>query len=84
MLAEHLPEARYLPPEATYLGWLDLSAYGWGHSPSRKILQEARVAVNHGPRFGETGHGCVRINFACSPATLREAVERIGRLAGRP
>ncbi|WP_153505747.1 MalY/PatB family protein [Cumulibacter manganitolerans] len=81
LVAEHLPAARYLPPEATYLGWLDLTAYGWGDTPSRRILKEARVAVNPGPSFGATGRGCTRINFACSPQVLTEAMERIGALA---
>ena len=82
LVAEHLPEARYIPPQATYLGWLDVSAYGWGDSPNRRILRDARVALNAGPRFGpQTGRGCVRVNFACSPAVLTEALRRIGALA---
>lgn len=81
LVAEHLPEARYIAPQATYLGWLDLTAYGWGDSPNQRILRQARVALNAGPRFGpQTGRGCARINFACSPAVLTEAVQRIGRL----
>lgn len=83
LVAQHLPDAGYIEPQATYLGWLDLSAYGWGDVPAEKILAEARVAVNPGPRFGETGKGCTRINFACSPAILTEAMERMGRLAER-
>ena len=79
--AEHLPEAGYRAPEATYLGWLDLSAYGWGDTPSRKILDEAKVALNPGPSFGPGGAGFARINFACSPGVLTEAMERIGALA---
>lgn len=81
LVAEHLPEAGYLPPEATYLGWLDLSAYGWGDTPSRKILDAAKVALNPGPSFGPGGAGFARINFACSPGVLTEAMERIGALA---
>lgn len=81
LIAEHLPKAEYIPPQATYLGWLDVSAYGWGDSPNQRILRDARVALNAGPRFGpKTGRGCVRINFACSPAVLTEAVTRISAL----
>lgn len=81
LVATHLPQAGYVPAEATYLGWLDLSAYDWGADPAGKILTEARVALNPGPSFGATGAGFARINFACSPAVLTEAVERIGALA---
>lgn len=81
LLAAHLPQARYLAPDAGFLAWVDLSAYGWGDNPAVKILRDAKVAVHHGPQFGAEGAGHVRINFACAPEVLREAVARIGRLA---
>jgi len=80
LLAEHVPGARYRAPEAGYLAWVDLSALGWGDDPARRILREARVALHFGPHFGDEGRGHVRFNVGCSPAVLREAVERIGRL----
>lgn len=81
LLAEHLPQARYLPPDAGFLAWVDLSAYGWGDNPAVKVLRDAKVALHHGPLFGAEGTGHVRINFGCAPELLREAVERIGALA---
>ncbi|WP_349427668.1 aminotransferase class I/II-fold pyridoxal phosphate-dependent enzyme [Microbacterium sp. LWS13-1.2] len=81
LLAEHLPQARYLPPDAGFLAWVDLSAYGWGDNPAVKVLRDAKVALHHGPLFGVEGTGHVRINFGCAPELLREAVERIGALA---
>ena len=81
LLGEHVPQARYLLPDAGFLAWVDLSAYGWGDDPAVKILRQAKVALNHGPLFGAEGKGHVRINFGCDAALLREAVERIGVLA---
>jgi cystathionine beta-lyase len=81
LLAEHVPQARYLPPDAGFLAWVDLSAYGWGDNPAVKVLREAKVALHHGPLFGTEGKGHVRINFGCDPELLREAVARIGVLA---
>ncbi|MFB7890902.1 MalY/PatB family protein [Microbacterium sp. NPDC056044] len=81
LLAEQLPEARYLPPDAGFLAWVDLSAYGWGDNPAVKVLRDAKVALHHGPLFGAEGKGFVRINFGCDPDLLREAVERVGALA---
>ena len=81
LLAEHVPLARYLPPDAGFLAWVDLSAYGWGDNPAVKVLRDAKVALHHGPLFGAEGAGHVRINFGCAPELLREAVERIGALA---
>ena len=82
LLAEHLPEARYRIPDAGFLAWVDLSAYGWGDNPATAPAPHARVAFHHGPLFGDEGKGHVRINFACSPDLLREAIERVGALAG--
>ncbi|WP_105972431.1 MalY/PatB family protein [Streptomyces geranii] len=47
--------------------------------PARMFLDEARVALSSGHVFGSGGEGCVRLNFATTPAVLREAVTRMGR-----
>ena len=83
LLAEHLPAARFLPPDAGFLAWVDVSAYGWGENPAPRIRREAKVALHHGPLFGEEGVGHVRINFGCSPELLTEAVRRVGALVPR-
>lgn len=80
LLAEHLPGAVYRLPDAGFLAWVDLTALGWGDNPAVRILRDAKVALHLGPHFGAEGAGHVRINFACSPEVLREAVERIGAL----
>ncbi|WP_279367151.1 MalY/PatB family protein [Microbacterium testaceum] len=83
LLAEHLPLARYRIPEAGFLAWVDVSAYGWGDNPAPFIRREAQVALHHGPLFGVEGIGHVRINVGCAPEVLREAIERIGKLVDR-
>jgi cystathionine beta-lyase len=80
LLDEHLPDARYREPRASYLGWVDLRAYGWGDDPAERIREEARVAFANGPRFGREGEGHVRINLACAPEILKEAVARAAGL----
>lgn len=82
LLADHLPLARYRVPDAGFLAWVDLSAYGWGDNPATKIRREAKVAFHLGPYFGVEGAGHVRINFGCSPEVLREAIERTATLTG--
>jgi cystathionine beta-lyase len=78
LLAEELPEARYRVPAASYLAWLDLTALGWGDDPAEYALEHARVALANGPRFGASaGRGCARLNFACTPEVLDEAVTRL-------
>ncbi|MCX6500935.1 MAG: aminotransferase class I/II-fold pyridoxal phosphate-dependent enzyme [Microbacterium sp.] len=80
LLSEHVPAARYRIPDAGYLAWVDLSAKGWGDDPATRILREAKVALHHGPHFGQGGAGHVRINVGCSAEVLTEAVRRIGDL----
>lgn len=81
LLAERLPLAGYRPPRASYLAWLDLRKLAWGDDPSAVILERAKIALNPGPSFGRQGAGFARLNFACSPAILAEAVDRIAAIS---
>jgi len=83
LLREHLPAVIYHRPRASYLAWLDLSHLGLGESPYQRILDDGRVALNNGECFGRGGAGFARLNLACSPDTLREAVSRIAALVAR-
>jgi cystathionine beta-lyase len=75
LLAEQLPVVGYVPPEASYLAWLDLSATGLGDDPAAPIIERGRVALSSGIPFGAPGFA--RLNLATSPAILREIVRRI-------
>ncbi|KQP70234.1 aspartate aminotransferase [Microbacterium sp. Leaf288] len=76
-LAAHLPAVRLRRPSASYLAWLDMSALGWGDDPAVIAEERARVALSSGPRFGRQGAGYARMNLACSPDTITEAVRRL-------
>lgn len=78
LVSEHLPDAVLMPPEGTYLGWLDLSAYGLD-DPSRFLLEEARVAFSAGAPFRGDSTQLVRVNFATDPEILVEIVNRAGK-----
>lgn len=92
LVTDHLPQVRYQPPDATYLAWLDCRALRLHTAdgttrhgvvselagPARMFLDRARVALSSGHLFGHGGAGFVRLNFATSPAILREAVQRMG------
>lgn len=83
-LAEKLPAVGFRRPRATYLAWLDLSALGWGEDPAARALAHAGVALSSGPAFGTGGRGFARMNLACAPETVVEAVDRLARAsAGR-
>jgi cystathionine beta-lyase len=77
LLSEHLPGVVYHRPRAGYLAWLDFRGIGLGDDPSVPLREHAYVALNSGLSFGAQGRGFARLNLACSPDTLREAVARI-------
>ncbi|MFK4789766.1 MalY/PatB family protein [Microbacterium sp. ZW T5_56] len=81
LVAQHLPGAQYVVPDAGYLAWIDVRPLGWGDDAAEWILENARVAVNPGPTFGEEGRGFIRVNFATSPEILQDAFARLGALA---
>ena len=74
---DRLPAVRYVPPEATYLAWLDFRAHPRAGDIYKFLLNDAKVALNDGPAFGPGYQGFVRLNFATSRAILTEALERI-------
>lgn len=78
LLAAHLPGVRMRPLEATYLAWIDASAYGHD-DPAAVALDRGRVKVSPGHSYapGTTGH--VRLNIATSPERLTEIVERLAK-----
>ncbi|MEY9953357.1 MalY/PatB family protein [Leifsonia sp. EB34] len=76
-LAVHAPTVRVVRPDAGYLAWLDFRGTGLGDDPARVLIDTGRVALNSGLAFGEQGRGFARINLACDPSTVVEAVRRI-------
>lgn len=70
-----LPGLSVVPPEATYLAWVDASGTGMDE-PWRAFLQHG-LAFSPGKDFGDERF--VRINFACSEETLEQAIARLQR-----
>jgi cystathionine beta-lyase len=77
LLAEHLPEVGYQPPQATYLAWLDFRALGLGDDPAGWFLRRGGVALFPGRKFGAPGCGFARFNFATDPERVGEAVRQM-------
>jgi cystathionine beta-lyase len=76
-LSRELAAIQVLPPEATYLAWLDCRALGLPKEPVFFFREEAKVALSPGPDFGTPGQGFVRLNFATSSAILAQILERM-------
>jgi cystathionine beta-lyase len=81
--ATHLPMVKVMRPEATYLIWLDFSAYGMKDAELMKFaVEKAGVGLNNGGKFGSGGDGWQRLNIGCPRSTLEEALKRLGSAFG--
>ncbi|MBV9415671.1 MAG: aminotransferase class I/II-fold pyridoxal phosphate-dependent enzyme [Solirubrobacterales bacterium] len=80
-LAAQLPQVRWIPPQATYLAWLDCTALGLGDEPADVFLAHGRLALGRGLDYGQPGAGHVRLNFATSPTHLGDAIRRMASCA---
>jgi len=76
-LREKAPMLKVMPPEGTYLLWVDARELGLHGKPMQQFMNaEAKVAFNEGSMFGDEGNGWVRINCACPRSILEEALRR--------
>lgn len=79
-LQQELPKVKFYQPDATYLMWLDFSAYGLSDEAlAEKMIHQAKVVLNPGSSFGPQGSQHMRINLACPKATVVEGMQRIAQ-----
>ncbi len=77
-----VPGFRCAPPEGAFYAWVDISEAGASAEEiCRIMLEEAGVAAIPGAAFGPAGSEYVRFSFASSTAILKEAVQRVLRVA---
>lgn len=77
-ISEKIPEIRVVEPEGTYLVWLDCRYLGLGDRELEMFMRkEAKLALQHGYKFGQGGEGFVRVNIACPRSLLQEGLQRL-------
>ena len=76
-LEQYLPDIKVMRPEASYLIWLDCSAYVQDNQKLYDKLREAKVELNAGIKYGTEGNLKMRLNVACPEALLREGLNRV-------
>ena len=76
-IAAEFPGAVMRPAEATYLAWIDFSKLNLPELAGRFFLEKAKVALSPGENFGPQYPHCVRLNFATSPAILKQIIGRM-------
>ncbi len=77
-LGAHLPRAVFTVPEATYLAWINVSAY----FPDEENIalffaNKVGVLVEGGNMFVSNAKGYIRVNLACPKSRLEEGLRRI-------
>ena len=73
-----IPGLNSMSLEATYLCWVDFTKTGMHHSEfTRRVEQDAQIAVNHGNSFGLGGENFLRFNIACRRDLVIEAIKRL-------
>lgn len=72
------PLIQIAPLEGTYLMWLDCRQMQLEQKELMDFFaQKAKLGFNDGIQFGEAGAGFVRMNIACPPETMKDALARL-------
>jgi cystathionine beta-lyase len=76
----NLTGVKMIDLEGTYLVWLDFRGVGLEQDElEKRIIHSAKLWLDSGKIFGESGTGFQRINVACPRSILSEALDRINR-----
>ncbi len=78
---QNLPGVTMAEHEGTYLVWLDFSGTGLSETKLEDmIVNRAKLWLDGGTMFGESGKGFQRINVACPRSILEEAMGRLKKV----
>jgi len=77
-LKEKLPKIKLIYPEGTYLLWLDFNELNLSDDKIEELmLKEAKLWLDNGKMFGNSGKGFQRINIALPRKKLKIALENL-------
>lgn len=77
-LRERLPKIKLIYPEGTYLLWLDFNKLNMSDEKIEDlILNKAKLWLDNGKMFGDTGKGFQRLNIALPRKKLEWAMEQL-------
>ena len=77
-LEKNMPELEVIPSEGTYMAWVQTEKLQISPEKLEKFfIEDAKVSVYMGSRYGKHTDSFIRINIATSRSYLKEALERI-------
>ncbi|KRM83091.1 MalY/PatB family protein [Liquorilactobacillus vini] len=74
------PQVKVYDLQGTYLAWVDLRRVIDPAKLKQVMLTDAKLAVNLGEMFGQSGRGFVRLNLATPPQNIKAAVARLQKV----
>ncbi|SFO10390.1 cystathione beta-lyase [Pseudobutyrivibrio sp. UC1225] len=75
---ENIPELHVVRGDATYLLWIDVSKLGISSKElAAHIRKETGLYLSAGTAYGGPGKDFLRMNVACTKATLEDGLERL-------
>ena len=77
IIKKELSKAAFSIPDAGYLLWLDLKAYGKSSEKLFETMLKHKVMLNRGTDYGPAEDGFMRLNTACPRALLEEGLSRV-------
>ena len=78
-IEKNMPELEVIPSEGTYMAWVQTEKLQISPEELEKFfIEDAKVSVYMGSRYGKHTDSFIRINIATSRSYLQEALERIG------
>ncbi len=77
-IKKNIPKINVIETEGTYLMWFDFREYGLDDNElQKKLINEAKVHLDNGLKFGSLGNGFMRMNIATSRKNIEQALIRI-------
>jgi cystathionine beta-lyase len=76
-LAAEIPAIRFIPPQATYLAWLDCQDLPLDTDPATFFRTHANIELSPGAAFAPHATAYARLNFATTPEILTTIVHRM-------
>ncbi len=78
---ENYPQIRVADLESTYLAWVDCSSLKLsGEKIKNRLIKEGKLYINDGEMYHSPQESFIRINLACTRATLLDALNRFKKV----
>lgn len=77
-IKKNIPKLEVIDTEGTYLMWIDFRNYSLNDAElQKKLINEAKVHLDNGLKFGSLGDGFMRMNVATSRINIEKALINI-------